>query len=135
MNQKNNNNRALADTIVSMQCDNAHAWVNNLGNKNTNTNDVINRWWFVILRMFADWWYTIRSSDIIALITIIIIYKPQSVKVNDIQQYDEITCAIANKWIVDILHTAWLCRHNSKEVKSMLLYTNNIIAYNGACVQ
>ena len=55
--------------------------------------------------MFADWWYTIRSSDIIALIIIIIIYKPQSVKVNDIQLCDEITCAIANKWIVDILHT------------------------------
>ena len=46
--------------------------------------------------MCADWWYTIRSSDIIALI-IIIIYKPQS-KVNDIQQYDEIACA--NKWIL-----------------------------------
>lgn len=120
---------------MSVQCDNAHAWVNNLENKDTNTNDVIHRWWFVILRMFADWWYTIRSSDIIALIIIIIIYKPQSVKVNDIQQYDEITCAIANKWIVDILHTTWLCRHNSKDVKSMLLYTNNIIAYNGACVQ
>ena len=84
--------------------------------------------------MCADWWYTIRSTDIIALI-IIIIYKPQS-KVNDIQQYDEIACAIANKWILHKLHTTWQCTHNSKEVKSIELYTNNIIAYiNGACVQ
>ena len=30
-----------------------------------------------------------------------VIHKPQSVKVNDIQQYDETACAIANKWIVD----------------------------------
>lgn len=142
---------------MSVQCDNEHARANNLENKNTNTNDVIHRWWFVILRMFADWWCTIRSSDIIALIIIIIIYKPQSVKVNDIQQYDEITCAIANTWIVyctphdcaDIIAKKWkVCNYipitllhimvhvsNSKQVDRIQLHTNSIIEHYNALVQ